>query len=182
MARTEGIRDGSKQRLHIGGLQAKEGWKILNIQPGENVDFIGDAADLSQFQDETFDEVYASHVIEHLGYQTELPAALKGVHRIIKPGGMFRMSVPDLETLCKLFLHERVTGKGKFHIMRIMFGGQMDEHDFHKVGLTWDFARQYLSQVGFKKINRVPEFGIFNDDSSIRIGGVLISLNIEAVK
>ena len=86
------------QRLHNGGKQVKEGWKILNIQPGEGVDFVGDAADLSQFNGETFDEVYASHVIEHLGYQKELPAALRGIHRIIKPGGVFRMSVPDLET------------------------------------------------------------------------------------
>ena len=82
------------QRLHIGGKRVKEGWKILNIQPGKDVDFVGDAADLSQFNDETFDEVYASHVIEHLGYQNELPEATKGIHRILKPGGVFRMSVP----------------------------------------------------------------------------------------
>jgi len=56
------------RRLHIGGKQVKEGWKILNIQPGKGVDFVGDAADLSQFNDGTFDEVYAAHVSEHLGY------------------------------------------------------------------------------------------------------------------
>ena len=77
------------QRLHIGGKQVKEGWKILNIQRDRGVDIVGNAADLSQFNDETFDEVYASHVIEHLGYQKELPAALKGIHRILKPGGVF---------------------------------------------------------------------------------------------
>ena len=45
------------QRLHIGGKQVKEGWKILNIQPGEGVEFVGDAADLSQFDDEMFDDL-----------------------------------------------------------------------------------------------------------------------------
>lgn len=170
------------QRLHIGGDQAMEGWKILNIQPGQDVDFVGDAADLSQFDDETFDEIYASHVIEHLGYQHELPAALKGVHRILKPGGVFRMSVPDLETLCKLFLHDGIDINGKFQIMRAMFGGQMDDHDFHKVGLTREFAQQYLGKAGFKTLRRVREFGIFDDASSLKVGGVLISLNLEAVK
>ena len=170
------------QRLHIGGKQVKEGWKILNIQPGDGVDFVGDAADLSQFDDEMFDEVYASHVIEHLSYQKELPEALKGVYRILKPGGVFRMSVPNLETLCKLFLHDDVNIKGKFRIMRMMFGGQIDEYDFHKVGLTWEFARHYFGQAGFKTLTRVREFGTFDDASSLKFGGNLISLNVEAVK
>ena len=38
-------------KLHIGGNEKKEGWKILNIQKKENVDFIGDITDLSQFDD-----------------------------------------------------------------------------------------------------------------------------------
>ena len=172
----------SARRLHIGGKQTKEGWKILNIQPGEGVDFVGDAADLSQFDDETFDEVYASHVIEHLGYQKELPAALEGIHRIIKPGGVFRMSVPDLETLCRLFLRDGIDINGKFQIMRMMFGGQTDRHDFHKIGLTWDFARYYLGRAGFKTLRKVPEFGLFDDASSLKVGDVLISLNVEAEK
>ena len=182
MDASETIEKDSAQRLHIGGTHLKEGWKILNIQPSKDVTFIGDAADLSQFDDETFDEVYASHVIEHLGYQKELPGALKGIHRILKPGGVFRMSVPDLETLCKLFLHDGADINGKFLIMRMMFGGQVDEHDFHKVGLTWDFARTYFGQAGFKTLRRVPEFGIFDDASSLKVSGVLISLNVEAVK
>ncbi len=170
------------QRLHIGGKQVKEGWKILNIQPGKGVDFIGNVADLSQFSDETFDEVYASHVIEHLGYQEELPAAFRGIHRILKPNGIFRMSVPDLEALCTLFLRDGISTKRKLRIMRMMFGGQIDEHDFHKVGLTWDFTQHFFGQAGFKTLTRVREFGIFDDASSLKVGGVLISLNVEAVK
>ena len=53
-------------RLHIGGEEIKEGWKILNIQKKPGVDFIGDITDLSQFDDESIEEVYASHVLEHV--------------------------------------------------------------------------------------------------------------------
>ena len=70
---------------------------------------------------------------------------------------------------------------GKFRIMRMMFGGQIDEHYFHKIGLTWDFARHYLGRAGFKTLRRVQEFGIFDDASSLKVGGVLISLNVEAL-
>jgi len=66
--------------------------------------------------------------------------------------------------------------------MRIMFGGQMDEFDFHHVGLTWEFMGYFLKRCGFSKIWRVREFEIFDDDSSLRFAGQLISLNVEAIK
>ena len=50
-------------KLHIGGKQQKEGWKILNIQSKDGADFIGDITDLSQFNDNSVDEIYASHVV-----------------------------------------------------------------------------------------------------------------------
>ena len=53
-------------KLHIGGEEAKEGWKILNIQKKDGVDFIGDISDLSQFKDNSIEEIYASHVFEHV--------------------------------------------------------------------------------------------------------------------
>ena len=37
-------------KLHIGGKEIKEGWKILNIQKNKGVDFVGDISDLSQFE------------------------------------------------------------------------------------------------------------------------------------
>ena len=36
-------------KLHIGGKETKEGWKILNIQKSDNVDYVGDITDLCQF-------------------------------------------------------------------------------------------------------------------------------------
>ena len=53
-------------KLHIGGEQKKDGWKILNIQKKDNVDFIGNITDLSQFENNSIEEIYASHVFEHV--------------------------------------------------------------------------------------------------------------------
>ena len=47
-------------KLHIGGKEKKEGWNILNIQKNEGVDFMGDITNLSQFDDNSIDEIYAS--------------------------------------------------------------------------------------------------------------------------
>ena len=88
-------------RLHIGGTQVQEGWKILNVRPGNGVDFVGDIQDLSRFADASVDEIYASHVLEHVS-QAAVLATLKGLYRILKPDSRLMISAPDLETLCKI--------------------------------------------------------------------------------
>ena len=50
-------------KLHIGGKIEKDDWKILNIQNKDGADFIGDISDLSQFEEESINEIYASHVL-----------------------------------------------------------------------------------------------------------------------
>lgn len=169
-------------RLHIGGTQPAEGWKILNISQGPSVDYVGDIRDLSQFNDNSFDAVYASHVLEHLSYQKDLSAVLSAIYQILRPGGKLFVSVPDLNTLCRLFLHQQLTKQDRFEVMRMMFGGQIDEHDYHYVGLTDEFLVDFLSEAGFKEIYRVPEFKIFKDMSALRFSNVLISVNIVAIK
>src|SRR5262245_36615978 len=92
-------------KLHIGGQEKREGWAILDALPGPIVDYVGNCNDLSFLADGSCSEVYASHVIEHLGYNGELQRTLKGIHRVLMAGGRLRVSVPDLQTLCRLFLH-----------------------------------------------------------------------------
>lgn len=48
------------------------------------------------FPDETADVVYASHVLEHLERRYALPFVTE-IHRILKPNGIIRLVVPDLE-------------------------------------------------------------------------------------
>jgi len=179
---TELTRIPGNDRLHIGGKSAAEGWKLLNIQPMEGVDYVGDIRDLSQFADASFDAVYGSHVLEHVGYQKALPEVIRSIHRILRPGGKFFVSVPDLDVLCRLFLDDQMTADDRFFVMRMMFGGQVDEHDFHYVGLNAELLAHFLQKGGFQGIYRVPEFGIFGDTSSMKYHGVLISLNMIAIK
>jgi len=168
--------------LNIGGTERKEGWKILNIQPGEHVDYVSDLRDLSGFADESFDVIYTSHTLEHLGYQKDLATAIAGIYRILRTGGKLYVSVPDLDVLCRLFIHERATMDDRLRIMRMMFGGQLDQYDFHYVGLNGEFLAHYLFKTGFRELYQVPEFNIFKDTSSLRFNNVLISLNMVAIK
>lgn len=173
---------GSPLRLHIGGQQPHPDWKIVNVQPGPHTDYVRSCSDLSIFDDETVAEIYASHVVEHLRYQRELGATLNEFNRVLVPGGTLYVSVPDLATLCTLFLDPALDGTSRFHIMRMMYGGQVDEADFHYVGLTHEFITYYLERAGFTDIRRVEDLGLFNDTSKLKFAGRLISLNVVARK
>ena len=168
-------------KINIGGKEKKEGWKILNIQDGEHVDFHGDISDLSQFENGSVEEIYASHVVEHVD-QNKIKETLKGIHRVLKNGGKFYVSVPDMEILCRIFMSKEAPKKAKFHAMRMMFGGQIDEYDYHYFGWNYEFLYDYLKNAGFNKIDRVSSFSLFNDTSDFKPYGFPISLNVIAIK
>ena len=168
-------------KLHIGGQTTKEGWKILNIQKKDGVDFVGDLTDLSQFSDNSVEEVYASHVLEHVG-QKKVLDTLKGVNRILNKDGKFYILVPDMDVLCKIFIDEKAGAKVKFHTMRMMFGGQIDDYDFHYFGWNFEFLNDYLMSSNFSKVERVNSFGLFEDTSNYKPYGFPISLNVIAYK
>ena len=167
-------------KLHIGGEQSKPGWKILNIQKKDNTDFIGDISNLEQFKDESIEEIYASHVLEHVKHSLLMKTFLE-IFRILKKGGKFYISVPDLFVLTNLFVSVESADK-RFKIMKMMYGGQVDQYDFHYFGWYEEALSTFLYKSGFKTYAKVENFNIFDDTSSLKFDNKFISLNVVAFK
>lgn len=79
-----------------------------------------DAADGLPFQDQSFLGVYHSHVLEHLDSEAGL-RLLRECFRILQPGGILRVAVPDLERIAVGYLDRLaeartgVPGSGRRH-------------------------------------------------------------------
>lgn len=170
------------RRLHIGGTVRKEGWEVLNAVPGDHVDHLGNALDLSQFEQDTFDCVYASHVLEHFDHARQVVPVLKEWLRVLHPDGRLLISVPDLSILSALFIEPGLSFAERHHVMRMIYGGHVDEYDFHQVGYDESILAHYLRNAGYQGCRRVPNHGIFNDTSEMQFRGRKISLNMEAYK
>lgn len=77
----------------------------------ENLDFVAKAPgvrahDLREgipFSDSSFDVVYHSHLLEHFPRQAA-GKLLRECHRVLKPGGIVRVAVPDLEQIGRLYI------------------------------------------------------------------------------
>ncbi len=80
-------------KLNLGcGRDVREGWVNVDKHPCEGVDLVLDLdKDPLPFPDGSVDEVYASHVLEHLLKWEELVIE---VHRVLKPRSRFEIIVP----------------------------------------------------------------------------------------
>lgn len=171
------------RKLHIGGKIVAPGWEIMDALPGPYVDHLGNANDLSRFPDNTFNDIYASHVLEHFDYNDELLSTLMEWNRVLKPSGRLYVSVPDIDVLARLLLaKDRLNIEERFFVMRMIFGGHIDAHDYHFVGLNEDFLREFLVAAGFDAISKVDRFDMFHDTSCMTFKDELISLNLVAQK
>lgn len=80
-------------RLNLGaGRRALDGFLTVDVQG--DPDIKADVRSLP-IPDACVDEAVSIHVLEHL-YRWEAPAALREWHRVLKPGGLLAIEVPDL--------------------------------------------------------------------------------------
>lgn len=93
--------------LQVGtGNNILEGWFNTDYYPyNKNIVFL-DAASKFPFDDNTFDYIFTEHMIEHISYEKGI-CMLKECYRILKPGGVIRISTPDIQFLVDLFKIEK---------------------------------------------------------------------------
>lgn len=74
---------GNKKRIGAVGI---------DVNPASDADVVHDLDVFPYpFADDSFDEVYADNVIEHLG---DVVAVMEEIHRICRPGGLVKVIVP----------------------------------------------------------------------------------------
>ncbi len=92
--------------------------------------------------------IRASHVLEHFGHR-EVGNVLRDWIRCLAPGGILKLAVPDMVAVCGNYLSgvEQPT-------LAYVYGGQVDENDFHKCGFDEENLRDVLSELGLVDIKR----------------------------
>jgi predicted SAM-dependent methyltransferase len=81
-------------RIQLGcGGQRKPGW--VNVDLFADADVHLDLREPLPFSDNSAAEVYAEHVLEHFSYPGEVRPLLSEIARILAPGGVFKVVVPD---------------------------------------------------------------------------------------
>ena len=127
---------------------------------------LGSEAYPLEFPDNSVEEIRASHILEHFGFE-QVPKVLADWSRVLKPGGRMRIAVPDVDKCLEQ--------KDHAHRLLWLMGGQTDENDYHRSAFTDDALRSQMGQAGLADIQ--PWHSDNTDCASLPI-----SLNLEGTK
>lgn len=178
---------GTELYLHL-GCGTIDHPRFVNVDgfPYPHVHHVGSLDDLSAFADGSAALVYACHCLEHFPH-AQVPRILAEWRRVLRPGGVLRLSVPDFDLLLGIYEEQ---ARDVAAIQMVLMGGQFDRYDFHKVAFTRRSLTQLFEQAGLRDVRAwVPgsdDSTTFADWSgrSIEVNGksYAISLNLEAVR
>lgn len=172
-----------KRYLHIGcgNVILPKPFENLDARDGEGVDHLGEAYPLD-FADETFDLVYSSHVLEHFKRQ-DTQKVVKEWVRVLKPGGVIRLSVPSIDRLIEIYT---AAGGDLDSIIGPLMGGQTYEQNYHYNAFNTKNLTQYLLDAGCEAVHpwnyKRTSHSSFFDFSQATTWEIPISLNLEARK
>lgn len=114
--------------------------------------------------DNSLEVVYHSHMLEHLTNADGL-TFLTECYRVLQPGGMMRVIVPDLGAWCKAYVHGEdfffdsyrrnvlQSDYDRYPTNSAVFMGMLHNHD-HKMGYDFDLLSHRLKTIGFERITR----------------------------
>lgn len=90
--------------LNLGcGSRFHPDWTNLDMIPTDQRVKAHDLRQRLPFENESFDLVYHSHLLEHLP-RDEISAFMQECRRVLKIGGIIRIAIPNLEDIVKTYL------------------------------------------------------------------------------
>ncbi len=91
--------------LNLGcGSTFHSDWRNLDIAPHSNEVEKWDSKNGIPSKNQSVDFIYHSHMLEHLS-ESDARKLIKECYRVLKPQGVIRIAVPDLEAICREFLN-----------------------------------------------------------------------------
>ena len=178
-------------KIHLGcGSKFISGFQHVDSTHYRHLDYCADVSSLPFYRDCSASLIYACHVLEHFG-RHEYMSVLAEWCRILAPGGILRLSVPDFAAVASLY-SEQGLSDGLSGLIGLVSGGQRDASDYHKMIFDEALLVKSLLDCGFASCRRwdwrstdhshIDDFSQAYLPHLDKSHGRLMSLNIEAVK
>lgn len=169
------------------GCGAQSGPEYVNVDvvPAPHIHFVHDVKVLDMFSSESVDLLYASHIMEHIP-RHELDAVIAEWHRVLKRGGILRISVPDFDNLLKIY---HASSEDINSILAQLLGQEPPYNNHYSIW-NWKYIQCFFLERGFREVRRwdpqsAAHYSMHDRAERILTAGeisVPLSLNVEAIK
>jgi SAM-dependent methyltransferase len=145
-------------RLQIGcGKFPRPGWINTDNKVRPGVDCVADLRGDLPFADGAFDCAAAIHVLPHIPLAGLAPA-LARIRRVLKPGGVLRLALPDLEKAIEAWRRGDASyfaiTDAQWKSLGAKLVAQIVWHNDIRTPFTHDLAAEALEKAGFAAIAR----------------------------
>ncbi len=157
--------------LHVGCGRAplpasftREQWHEIryDIDPAVEPDLIGSITDMSQVANASVDAVFSSHNLEHLPAHA-VPRALTEFLRVLRPGGVAWIIVPDVQSLAQHIAAGDLEGElyrspaGPIAVLDVLWGHRASlaagqQYMAHRTGFSASTLERGLTAAGFARV------------------------------
>jgi len=176
-----------KRFVHLGcGEVNHPDFVNVDAIPRPHVHYVGNISRLSMFRDQSVDFLYASHCLEHVSYRKTVEV-LAEWYRVLKPGGVLRISVPDLDLLIDIY---ESCDRNLNYIIGQLYGGHDNSYNVHMAIFNRSSLEQLMISVGFEdcrlwspysdRLSAMEDFSSYK--RKIGEASYPVSLNLEATK
>lgn len=154
------VTQSAPRRLNWGcGDHLGAGWINSDRKPDPGIDLVADIGAGLPLAEDSIDYVVSVHALPELSYREQLPA-LRELLRVLRPGGVLRLALPDLDRAIDAY---REGHRDYFQVSAEEArsdGGRLISHvlwfGYSRTLFTADFAAELLERAGFERIERHP--------------------------
>lgn len=148
-------------RLHLGcGSKILNDWINIDAIWRPNVVVLPLPEGLKSFENNSVEYIYTCHFLEHLQYPKKVIALLETCYSLLKPGGVMRIGVPDIEIIIRAYARNDTDffkiQSELYHppwcttkLEHLMYALQQDGE--HKYAYDFETLHKTLTQAGFEK-------------------------------
>jgi predicted SAM-dependent methyltransferase len=186
--------------VNIGcGERGKPGWENVDLFNCPGVNCVYDCRRGLPFADNAVKGIFSEHFFEHIDYTEEVPFFLSECHRVLQPGGVIRIIVPDAEKYVRAYCaegwedlilvrplnpdHSDVHFGSKFNTKMEVLNAMFRQYFEHKFAYDFPTVEFLLRRYGFSEVRNqafgrsaLPDLAIDSPDRASE------SLYVEGVK